>query len=236
MSDKKLSKQEQARADEEAYKASLATSKPMEQVIKEAVQQGGSEDHWATATDEPAEYVDPALEMLNNEHLTDETYEPEPEKPLIETDTSTATLKAMLRVAESMEKITARQEEFRQVPFAEVKPVSSFNPTGRRDHPTFRRPTFMDGIPLNSLMHTPEEIQLFNQIKPGRYWNRRIEVRRGSSGEIDLIRIGSRLDQRMERNAAFPTLTSMLKAIILERDQQEQRRRSGQFEDDEALP
>lgn len=183
--------------------------------------------HDAIPDPDPSSYVDFGADVLSNENLADDAPPPAP--------TPVSRDEAMIRVMESMEKIVARQESTRQIPYNEVKPVSSFNPTGDRNHPQFSRPTHMDGILLNSLMHTAEEIKLFNQLKPGRYWERRIEVRRGSSGEIDLVRLGGRMDQRYERAGRFPTLVSMLEFIIAERKDKERKRREGLYEADEAI-
>jgi hypothetical protein len=220
----------------EKGKRAEAEANAREQTAKEAAELQASAK--LIITDDPPktepvsdEYVDPAEAFMTDEHLTDEP----PAEPLIVDPTVTASEAAMLRVAQAMEKIVTRQDEQRQVGLAEVRPVSSFNPTGDRNHPKFTRLTMMDGITLNSLMHTAEEVNLFNQIKPGRYWDRKIEVRRGSAGEIDLVRIGGKLDQRMERSAKFPTLVSMLTFIIQERERKEQRRKQGLFDDDEAV-
>lgn len=152
--------------------------------------------------------------------------------PLSAADANTA---AMLRVAESMERIVSRQEATRQLSINEVLPNSPWNPEGKRVRAKFSRPTFLHGIDLNSLTLFEEEIELFNQLKPGRYIDRKVEVRLTQDGSIDLSWPGAKNDARIEMYSRFPTLASLLKAVIAERKAKEDRRRRGVFDDSDSL-
>lgn len=134
---------------------------------------------------------------------------------------------AMLRIAESMEKINARAESVRQIPFNEVIPDTPWNPKGKRDRVSFTRPTFLHGIALNPLMHTEEEIQLFNKLKPGRYLDRKVEVQRGNDGSMNLKWEGKKIDQRIMFYSEYPTISLLLSAIIKDREVKEEKRRKG---------
>ncbi len=142
---------------------------------------------------------------------------------------------AMLRVAESMERIVSRNESTRQLSYAEILPVTPFNPEGKRNRIGFKRQTYMHGILLNPMLHTEEEIDLFNQLKPGRYIDRKVEVQLTRSGELNLQWAGSKIDARMAIYTQFPEIKVMLKQIIAERAEKEAKRRRGVFDDEDDI-
>lgn len=63
-----------------------------------------------------------------------------------------------------------------QIPFAQAKHVTPWNPTGTRKRMKFTRPTFINGRKIGELMHTDAEIEKLNALKPGHYHNRKIVV------------------------------------------------------------
>lgn len=187
-------------------------------------------------------YVDPANDILNNENSGEDPQGDQPTPTLEQMGSAIAdaqkldaTMQAMLRIAESMEKAEARREAVRQLGYNEIAPTSPWNPEGKRQRLGFSRPTFLHGIALNSLTHTEEEIALFNQLKPGRYIDRQVEVQLGSGGEVNLQWAGSKTDARITMYTRFPTISLLLKAVIAERQAKEEARKRGDYARDEIL-
>lgn len=141
--------------------------------------------------------------------------------------TTDATSLAMLRIAQSMEKMMARDDRSRQLTITEILPVTPWNPEGKRDRLTFTRPTFMHGIALNPLTHRESEIKLFNALKPGRYLDRKVEVQRGNDGSINLKWEGGKIDKRIEMYSLYPDITTLLTAVIADRLTKEQKKKAG---------
>lgn len=187
--------------------------------------------------DQPNTVVDFEAEILANENLPEEAGEGQVPTldeigVALKVDPTAA---AMLRVAESMEKIVARNESTRQLSYAEILPVTPWNPEGKRNRVGFKRPTFMHGIQLNPLMHSEEEMALFNKLKPGRYIDRKVEVQLTQQGEINIQWAGARADTRIEMYTRFPSITLLLNAVIAEREAKESKRRAGRFDEDEDV-
>lgn len=178
-------------------------------------------------------YIEPDLVAETEQELKEEAAKLA--APVEASTTADKTLLAMLRIAESMEAFMKRQESTRQLSILEVAPVSPWNPEGRKDHPKFSRPTCVQGIQVDSFQHTAEEVKLFNQLKPGRYCNRVVEVQRLSDGTINLQWPGMKLDKRIAFYAEFPTIGKLLEACIAERAKKEADRKAGRYEDTDEL-
>jgi hypothetical protein len=146
-----------------------------------------------------------------------------------------ATTAAMLRIAQSMETMMGRQEAARQIPINEVRPVSPWNPEGKVTRLQPKRPMYQHGIAINPLTLTEKTIDLFNQIKPGRYYSRQIEVQRYQDGGVNLQWAGAKLDKRIEFYSQFRHIDEVLEGIIKERTEKEAKRKAGIFEADEEL-
>lgn len=101
------------------------------------------------------------------------------------------------------------------------KPIqkSVYNPTGGPKKPLARRTIFC-GAEQNAKFLKPEEIELFNKIKPGRYNGRRWEVIEQvlDNNETTIeVRIPVReVQDRMELAQTAPSLVAILKLIIAE--------------------
>lgn len=148
---------------------------------------------------------------------------------------ATPTELAMLKIAQSMERMMNRQEEVRQIPFNEMKPVTPFNPTGSKTRKEFNRPTWQQDILLNPLTHSEEEMILFNQLKPGRYINRTVEVLRGGDGGINLRWNGKAMDKRIEFYSQWPDIKLLLRAMLKEREDKLARKRLNIVDEDEDI-
>jgi hypothetical protein len=187
----------------------------------------------------PTKVVFDSDDLLNNPNSGDQLQPPAYAEGSGEANSAPPTMEqgfaAMVRVAESMEKIVTRDESVRQLSYSEIKPTSPWNPEGKRVRPKFTRNTYLHGILLNPLTHSEEEIHLFNKLKPGRYLDRKVEVQRNNEGEINLQWAGAKNDMRIEMYTQYPSMTLMLRAIIAEREAKEERRRRGQFDDEEEV-
>lgn len=144
-------------------------------------------------------------------------------------------LELLAKIAGSMTAQNDRYEATRQKSYNEIAPDSPWNPEGKRDRVKLKRATSLQGITINPLTHTEEEIQLFNQLKPGRYIERRVQVRMTQDGAVDLSWPGAKIDQRIEMYSRFPTLSALLRACVEERAAKEERLRKGVFTDDDAI-
>lgn len=147
--------------------------------------------------------------------------------------TSDITAKAMLTIAESVKALVESQQSVRQIPLSEIKPVSPWNPEGKRNRVPLSRVTMINGNPLNPMMMTEGEIILANELKPGRYMNRKIEVQRSQDGTINIVWANAKIEQRMEMAALYPDFTALAKAVINDRKAKEEKRKSGVVEEQE---
>lgn len=177
-------------------------------------------------------------DVLTNEHMEQTEPSAPGQAPLARPatqDQMAQMMAAMLEIAKSLSSAEQRRESQRQLSITEIKPDSPWNPEGKRDRLKLSRATSLHGIALNPLTHSEEEIALFNKLKPGRYIERRVEVRMTQDGSIDLSWPGAKNDTRIEFYSRFPTLVSLLQAVIAERTEKEDRRRKGIFTDDDSL-
>lgn len=189
----------------------------------------------------------PVREVLNEDVLyaeaeaevTKHNAEVEAQKAALEVMTHKAALDptaaAMLRIAQSMEAFMQRGEAQRQKTVNEVAHVTPWNPEGKRQRAGFTRPTYQHGIPLDPLTCTEETIRLFNQLKPGRYLDRKIEVQQAQDGAINLQWAGQRIDQRIEFYSRFGHIDDVLRAVIAERKVKEEAKKLGRVEDTDYL-
>lgn len=143
--------------------------------------------------------------------------------------------KAMLEVAQAVRDMLEQQRAIRQVPYNEIKPVSPWNPEGKRDRVKFIRETYQHGRWVNPMMVTEETITLFNQLKPGRYLDRKVEVNRNSEGAINVTWSNANPTQRMEFYRNYPSIEHVLRACIAERKLKEEKRRRGDIDDNEFI-
>lgn len=143
--------------------------------------------------------------------------------------------KAMIDVAQAVKTLVEGQERVRQIPYNEMKPVTPWNPEGKRDRVKLTREWMQHGYPVNPLFMTEETIKLFNQVKPGRYWGRKIEVQRLSDGSMNLTWSNAKIEQRMEVAMRFPHIDDILKMCIEERAQKEARLKLGQVDENDYL-
>jgi hypothetical protein len=143
--------------------------------------------------------------------------------------------KAMLEVAQAVKQMLEQQNATRQIPYNEIKPTSPWNPEGKRNRAKFVRETFQHGRWVNPMMVSEETIQLFNQLKPGRYLNRKVEVIRSQDGAINITWSNAKIEQRVEFYRNYPTIDHVLRAVIAERAEKERKKKAGEFDDNDAI-
>jgi hypothetical protein len=97
---------------------------------------------------------------------------------------------------------------------------SALNPTGSANRPKLARPVIFCGAPQREKQLSNTEIELFNQIKPGRYNNRKWEVieqvAENDERTIEIRIPVKEVQDRIELAMTAPDLTSILKLIIAE--------------------
>lgn len=143
---------------------------------------------------------------------------------------------ALIDLAQAVKGIVSQQQATRQVPYHEIKPVTPFNPEGKRDRKKLKYTFLQHGKLVTPINLREEEIELINQLKPGRYWNRKIEVQISRDGTtLNLTWTNAKIEQRMEFNAAFPDLLAVLRHCIKERAEKEAKRKAGHVEEMEVL-
>ena len=91
-----------------------------------------------------------------------------------------------LRMIDILEKLSDRNEAgpTPQIPFAQAKFCTPWNPSGKPYRDTLQRKTFVNDFQIREITHSEEEIRLLNQVRPGRYNNRKWLVREEDSGEV----------------------------------------------------
>ncbi len=128
--------------------------------------------------------------------------------------------------------VKAQSQQIRDVPLSELKPITPWNPTGERRTKKYKK-FHMNGSLLNTEMMSTEELDLFSQLRPGRYNHRKWEVIRRRDKSLDLRYRNKTFPQRMELKGDAPKLVEMLKKIITEQEAQAERRKRGDFDEDE---
>jgi len=128
--------------------------------------------------------------------------------------------------------VKAQNEKIRDVPITEIRPITPWNPTGERRTKKYKK-FYMNGALLNPDLMSVEELDLFAQLRPGRYNSRRWEVVRRRDKSLDIRYRNKTFPQRMEMKGDAPALTDMLKKIITEQEAQAERRKRGEYDEDD---
>jgi len=110
----------------------------------------------------------------------------------------------------------------RQIPLAKYKPVTPWNPTGEKNRPKLKRTVFMGGSRLRESFLSSEEIELLNQIKPGKYNGRRwtiVETDGDTEGGTITILVPNKTpEDRVRLKGEVRDLTELCKKIIAEQN------------------
>lgn len=127
-----------------------------------------------------------------------------------------ALLESIHKIAESLD-----NGPIKQVPIAKYAAQTPWNPTGDKRRPTLRRTVYMSGSRLREQLLSNEEIRLLNQIKPGKYNDRRwlvIETDGGDAegGAITILIPNRTPEDRVRLKGEAHSLTALLTKIIEE--------------------
>jgi hypothetical protein len=119
----------------------------------------------------------------------------------------------------------------RDVTVNELKAKTPWNPTGERRTKKYAK-FYQNGALLDHDKMTQEELDLFSQIRPGRYHGRAWEVIRRRDKSLDLRYRNAQLSDRMELKGIAPNLVTMLQQILTEQEAQAERRKRGEYDDE----
>jgi hypothetical protein len=124
-----------------------------------------------------------------------------------------------LALIESIAKIANTMDEDRiaQVPVHKAKIRTAFNPTGEKTRPRLKRPVWFNGAPINPVFLTNEEIELCNQLTPGRYNERQwavIEHTDNPDKPIEVRVQDAAVEDRMTLYKNAPSFAALCKAIL----------------------
>lgn len=129
------------------------------------------------------------------------------------------------RLARAIEMLAEKQDAgpVKQIPLPKAKIRTPWNPTGKkaRDRAKFERQSYMNGHRLREGMHHEREIELFNQIRHGRYLNGKVtvlEISGGAEGSdrVDLYVKNKTIQDRLEMASFAPSLEILLTNILAE--------------------
>jgi hypothetical protein len=108
---------------------------------------------------------------------------------------------------------TLINSQVRKVPFANHKPRSSFNPTGKKRRKLTRR-CYQNGYPMNINLLHDEEIELLNRLQAGKYLNGLVTVRvedKGAESALNIIYRNKSVDERFALKNEFRDLREFLR-------------------------
>lgn len=127
------------------------------------------------------------------------------------------------RMAAVMERLVSIQEAqpIPQVPLGKAKIVTPWNPQGKPEtaRPKLTRKTWMNGHPCSEMMMTEEEIRLMNQLKPGKYQDKRwVVVHSDGDGESEMFLYipNKTLSDRVAVQEKARSITEICQLIIAE--------------------
>lgn len=101
--------------------------------------------------------------------LVEDVDAPEPETKVSATELAAAFAKALRQANDDAGPI-------RQMPLAKVRITPPWHPSGDPNRPELARATYLNGHRMREAMLSNAEIELFNQLKPGKYHGRRWTV------------------------------------------------------------
>jgi hypothetical protein len=96
-----------------------------------------------------------------------------------------------------------------------------------------KQPFYQNGVMVKLEQLTDEQVELINQLKPGRYNHRKWEIVKRRDRSIDFRYPNKTVEQRMQIAAQAGSLTGMLQIILTEAETQKARRKAGEDLDDD---
>lgn len=108
----------------------------------------------------------------------------------------------------------------RQVSVAKAKYCTPWNPTGEKKRPKLKRPTYMSGARLREIMLSSADITLLNQLKAGKYNQKRWVVTERDGGAegsaIDVMIPNKTMEDRIRLKGEAFNLNMLLTKIVAE--------------------
>lgn len=107
----------------------------------------------------------------------------------------------------------------KQIHISRYKAQTPFNPTGNKQRPKLNGKYWQNGYPLRPQHMTDEEITLANQIRPGRYFDRIVEVvERHENGEreVEIRYSNATVEQKMNNKNQFRNFKELCEGILTE--------------------
>lgn len=95
----------------------------------------------------------------------------DPEETAAPVSTNDALVSILARLAEN-----AESGPVKQIPRSKAKIRTPWHPSGSKNRPKLARQTYVNGGHQREILLSNKEIELFNQIKPGMYINRKVLV------------------------------------------------------------
>jgi hypothetical protein len=128
-------------------------------------------------------------------------------------------------IAKGITEAASQTGPIRQVPITRYRGRTVFNPTGAPPHkrPQFTRDYYQNGKQLEAHVQFDKDIVMLNQLKPGRYLDRKVEVieRYSENGEANQLEIrypSATPDDRFAMTKYFRSFTELLERILAEQN------------------
>lgn len=131
---------------------------------------------------------------------------------------------AMELMAQSNAMLAAKQDQgaIQQIPLPKSELRTPWYKGPRQGRPKFARNTFMNGNMLREIMHSNEEINLFNRVKAGRYCSGQVTVTEKFSSEgrdeVEIVVANKTRSDQIALAQLAPSSTVLLNNILKEQD------------------
>jgi len=110
----------------------------------------------------------------------------------------------------------------KQLPITKYKHKTPWNPTGKKEsqRPQFARLYMQNGAQIALWHVTDADVELLNQLRPGRYFDRKVEVVErvgenvGDQACIEIRYNNASADQRFDLKNYFRNFSEMLRLIV----------------------
>lgn len=122
-------------------------------------------------------------------------------------------------LAEALKFAITESSPVQQVHISRYKPITPWNPTGSVRRVPMNGKYFQNGSEIQEWRVTDEDITLLNQLQPGRYMGRKVEVvERNADGDrsVDIRYSNKDVGQRMDMKGLARNFTELLQNIVTE--------------------
>lgn len=159
--------------------------------------------------------------------IADEDFDPAVDEDIEEASAKAKTDLINERLLSILEKLSEKEDQgpIKQIPLPKAALRTPWNPSGRRiGRPKLTRDTYMQGSKLREINMSDEEIELFNQIKAGRYLEGKVVVteKHADKGkdEVELRMANKTIEDRIIQAQMAPDAVTLLKKILSEYESQ----------------